>query len=157
MAPVRDPVVRWNPLRKVLVMRRIRSVLLALVLATIALAAPASADPSNAPESGSFDLVCGDDSFPVVVNGNGRWSPAHSADSNTIFVPTWFGEVHFVLTTADGTILEEGTDEPMAKGAGKHADIDCTFHDTGTFEDPELGVLTFTVDGEVSGFATPRH
>lgn len=141
-------------------MGRIRTAALAIActpLTLAGLAAPASADPSNAPEAGLLELVCGEDTFDIVVNGNGNWTPAHDAGSNAIFVPTWFGEVHFVLTMADGTILEEGTEPARTKGSGKNADLQCTFHETGSFEDPELGVLTFHVDGEVAGFHTPRR
>lgn len=126
-------------------------------VALIGIGAPAVADPINAKNSSVIDLECDGTTHEVVVNGNGRWSPAHDAHSNAIFVPVWFGEITGTVTDSEGTVIDTFTDSPMTKGAGKHAEIHCTFTDTGTFDDPELGELTFSVTGEVAGFVTPRH
>lgn len=116
----------------------------------------ASADPQGSPNAETIQLQCGSDPFDVVVNGEGRWSPAHDLGSNSIFVPVWFGEIHGSVTTADGTVVDEFTEAPMSKGAGRNAVLQCTFWQSGTFEDPDLGELTFTVSGDVAGFQTPR-
>jgi hypothetical protein len=126
-------------------------------VALITLGAPAVADPVNAKNSSVIDLVCGGTSYEIVVNSNGAFSPAHDIHSNKVFVPVWFGEVTVTITDSEGTVVDTFTDPPATKGAGKHADIHCTFDDSGTFEDPELGTLTFSASGEVAGFVTPRH
>ena len=127
-----------------------------IVLAGMSMSA-AAADPTGAPSSTVIHLTCGGEEFQAVVNGNGAWGPAHDLGSNTVLVPVSFGEAHFTLTNANGDVLDESTDPPRVKGAGRHADLDCTYVGSGTFEDPELGVLTFTFSGDVSGFTTPRN
>ena len=45
------------------------------------LAAPAYADPTNAPNSLTFEITCGDATYTVVgVPGGGQWTPARSAE-----------------------------------------------------------------------------
>ena len=104
-----------------------------------------------------LELDCDGTVHEVVVFSNGRFSPALDADSNSVFVPVSFGEVNGTITDSEGTVIDTFTDPPATKGAGKNADLHCTFSDTDTFEDPQLGELTFSVSGEVAGFVTPRH
>jgi len=137
-----------------------RLISLTAVLGTVALislAAPAVADPSSPRTSSVLELDCDGTVHEVVVFSNGRFSPALDADSNSVFVPVSFGEVNGTITDSEGTVIDTFTDPPATKGAGKNADLHCTFSDTDTFEDPQLGELTFSVSGEVAGFVTPRH
>jgi hypothetical protein len=126
-----------------------------LVLAGMSMS-PAAADPTGSPRSTVIHLTCGGEEFQAVVNGEGAWSPALDLGSNAVLIPVSFGEAHFTLTDAGGGVLEEGTDPPRSKGASQNADLDCTYTGSGTFEDPELGLVTFTFSGDVSGFKTPR-
>lgn len=121
--------------------------------ASICVAAPASADPKG----DTVALTCEGTTYMVVVNGNGMFTPAHDTGSNTTFIPVSFGEFTGTITDEDGEIIDSITDPPFTKGAGKNADLDCSYTFTGTFQDPELGLLTFTGTGTVSGFATPRR
>jgi hypothetical protein len=139
-------------------MGRLLSLTAALgTVALITLGAPAAADPSNPKNSSVLELDCDTGTFEVVVNSNGDWSPAHDVDSNAIFVPTWFGEGTGTVTDSEGNVIDSFTEPPATKGAGKHAIIHCTFEDSGTFQDPELGELTFSFSGSVAGFVTPRR
>jgi hypothetical protein len=124
-----------------------------LVLAGMSIS-PAAADPTGARNSTVIQLTCDGEEFQAAVNGSGAWSPALDIDSNAVFVPVSFGEATFTLTDADGNVLEESTDPPRTKGAGQNADLTCTYTGSGTFEDPDLGVLTFTFSGDVTGFRT---
>lgn len=123
------------------------------IAASICLAAPASADPTGE----AFALTCEGTTYAVVVKGNGLFTPAHDADSNTNFMPVFFGEFHGTVTDGTGEVIDSFTDPPVTKGTGKNADLDCTYTFAGTFEDPELGILTVEGTGTVSGFTTPRH
>jgi hypothetical protein len=124
----------------------------ALGLSALA-AAPATADPKGE----TIPLTCGGVTYAVAVNGDGDFTPAHDTASTRMFIPVWFGPFHGTVTDASGTVIDEFTDPAMTKGAGKNADLECsyTFHDT--FEDPELGTLTFDGSGTVRGFVTPRR
>jgi hypothetical protein len=74
-------------------------------------------------------------------------------------VPTAFGEFHGTVTDSDGNVIDEFVDPPMTKGnSGNHAlatTASCTYSVSDSFEDPELGLLTFAGEGSVTGFVTP--
>ena len=97
--------------------------------------------------------------YQVTVNGNGAFTPAHDIASTSILVPTAFGETHGVITDSNGNVIDQFTDPPVVKGnSGNQARAtmaSCTFTITDSFEDPQLGVLTVTVEGSVGGFVTP--
>jgi hypothetical protein len=128
-----------------------------LGLATaLCLAAPASADPKG----DLFPVVCENGvTYMVTANGNGAWTPAHDSTSNSILIPTSFTAFHGVVTDSTGTVLDTVDDPPSAKGmSGKHSrstTTSCTFEIVEHFTDPELGELTFTGTGGVTGFITP--
>jgi hypothetical protein len=116
------------------------------------------------PKGGVTHLTCDDGgSYEVVVAGNGNWTPAHDTNSNTIFVPTWFGDFHGTVRDADGNVVEDFVEEgdfPKGQSAKNKGDIlECTFSFTEVSDgsDPEFPEgFTFTGEGEVRGFATPR-
>jgi len=123
---------------------------------TLCLAAPASADPGGP----QFPVTCASGvTYLVTANGNGNWTPAHDSASNTILIPTSFGTFHGEVRDSAGTLIDS-FDEPGAiKGmSGKKERVTtttCTFTFTEHFTDPELGELTFTGSGGVTGFVTP--
>jgi hypothetical protein len=116
------------------------------------------------PKGGVTHLTCDDGaSYEVVVAGNGNWTPAHDSNSNTVFVPTWFGDFHGTVRDADGNVIEdfvEEGDDPKGQSAKKKDDIlECTFSfiEVSDGSDPEFPEgFTFTGVGEVRVFATPR-
>jgi hypothetical protein len=119
----------------------------------------ASADPKG----GETHLTCDGTSYQVVVAGNGNWTPAHDSDSNTIFVPVWFGDFHGTVRDADGNVVDEFFEEAdVSKGqsaTNKGDIVECTFSFTEVSDgsDPEFPEgFSFTGEGEVRGFATPR-
>ena len=119
------------------------------------------AQPPPTPSGEAVTIVCDNGStYEVSVNGNGAFTPGHDLASTTILVPTSFGEFHGVLTDADGNVIDEFVDPPMVKGSSskqRATTTSCTFTITESFEDPDLGPLTFTGDGSVTGFVTPLH
>ena len=123
----------------------------------VAIAAPATADPTN--HNDVFTVACDNGiTYQAVGGGNGHFTPAHDVASNTILVPTAFGEVHGTTTDSHGTVIDEFTEPPSAKGNStrdRRTSTNCTFNFGGTFEDPDLGTLTFAGSGTVTGFTTP--
>ena len=112
------------------------------------LAAPAYADPTNAPNSLSFEITCGDTTFTVVgVPGQGQWTPALVTDSNQVLIPTSFDITFTDLTTGE-------TDSfAVSKEAGNHLPTpSCSFEVTDT--DPETGHLV-SIEGDVEVFFPP--
>jgi hypothetical protein len=138
---------------------RTRSLLVVTGLAiatSLGTAGAASADPQGE----AFPVRCDNGvTYQVTINGNGAFTPAHDAASNSILIPTALGEFHGTLTDSDGNLIDEFVDPPVTKGSsGNHAratTTSCGFTITESFDDPELGSVTFTGEGSVSGFITP--
>lgn len=132
---------------------------LLLAAAPLGLATSAHADPGG----DTFALDCDNGtSYTVVTAGNGAFTPAHDADSNTVFVPTSFGEFHGTVTDAEtGEVLDEFTEPPAVKGSSEKqrgTSVTCTFTFSGDEFVPELGgTIHFEGGGTVSGFSTPAR
>ena len=119
----------------------------------------ASADP----KASATELTCDGTTYEVVIAGNGNWTPAHDSNSNVVFIPTWFGDFHGTVRDAEGNVVDEFVEEadsPKGQSAKRKGDIlDCTFSfiEVSDGSDPEFPEgYTFTGEGEVRGFATPR-
>jgi hypothetical protein len=133
---------------------------LLLAATPLALAAPSQADPGG----DTFQLSCdGGSTYTVVTAGDGNFTPAHDADSNTMFIPTSFGEFHGVVTNAEtGELVDEFTDPPGMKGSSGRQQratmTTCTFVFSGDEFVPELGfTIHFEGSGSVTGFSTPAR
>ena len=109
------------------------------------LAAPAYADPTNAPNSLTFEITCGDATYTVVgVPGGGQWTPALVTDSNQVLVPTAFDITFVDLTTGETESVD------VSKEAGNHlATQSCSF-------DVTVDDL-FRIFGDVEAFFPPGH
>jgi hypothetical protein len=127
------------------------------VAVALSIAAPAVADPKGE----TIPLVCDNGvTYAVTVNGNGAFTPGHDADSKSVLIPTSFGEFHGVITDSTGTVIDEFTDPAVNKGRStkpRATSLSCTYTIVEQFEDPELGLLTFTGSGSVEGFLTPAR
>jgi hypothetical protein len=112
------------------------------------LAAPAYADPTNAPNSLSFDITCGETTYTVVgVPGQGQWTPALVTDSNQVLIPTSFDITFVDLTTGETFSVD------VSKEAGNHlATQSCSFDVTAS--DPVTGEM-FRIFGDVEVFFPP--
>jgi len=138
-------------------MRTTTPVLVVLAAATVPLAAAsAGADPKG----DQFSLACDNGkTYAIAVSGNGEFTPAHDTGSTTVFVPTSFHGSTFTVTDAAGNVVDQGTDDAVAvKGRSERpraTAVTCTYTGSETVTDPELGELTFTFSGGVTGFATP--
>lgn len=131
--------------------------LVAPLVAGTALAAPAGADPLHAKDSLQLQVSCANGrTYLVVSNGNGNWTPAHDLSSTSTLIPLAFGEQTFTVTDPSGTVVDQETQPPSAKGASADASrstqTTCTF--SGSQTDPASG-YTFSISGTVLGFVTP--
>jgi streptogramin lyase len=118
----------------------------AMLLALLGvLAAPAYADPTNAPNSLTFEITCGDTTYSVVgVPGQGQWTPALVTDSNQVLIPTSFDITFVDLTTGETFSFA------VSKEAGNHlATQSCSFDVTAS--DPATGEM-FRIFGDVEVF-----
>lgn len=144
---------------------RAAAVVAVTVLGVLGGVGAASADPGNAPGTSEVPLVCNDgNSYTVIVNGRGAFTPGHDVGSNTILVPTMFGPFHGVVTqVSTGTVLDDFTEPAVAKGSStktRATSVSCTYTIEQTGVDPafpELGPLHFVGNGSVIGFTTPAH
>jgi len=102
----------------------------AMVLALLGVAmAPAYADPTNAPNVGSFSITCDGTTYTVVaVPAQGGWPPALVTTSNQVLIPFSFEETLTNLTTGEIVFQETRSKEP----AEATATTTCTFGDTFT-------------------------
>ena len=118
-------------------------------IAVMAIASTAGADPTNAKNAQQLQAVCGTQTLTVVVNGNGEFTPAHVIGSTSMFIPTAFN-VTFTFTPTGGS-TETETDT-SAKAAQVKDTITCEI----PFQRFTSPFGTFTIEGRVTGFFTPR-
>ena len=119
-------------------------------LAAVAIAPTVGADPINAKNSLQIEAVCpGAPPFTVVVNGNGEFTPAHVIGSTSVFIPTAF-DTTFTSTPVGGPTMTET--DTSAKAAPIKNTITCTI----PFQSFPSPFGTFTIEGTVTGFLTPR-
>lgn len=129
--------------------------LLALVVAfgvgVAVIASSALADPIHAKNASQVHALCGTTTVNVVVNGNGKFTPAHVIGSTSMFIPTALN-LTFRFTPAGGaTVVDTQT---AAKAApAKTGTVTCTIPLQTLFSGPQGSA---TIQGTVTGFYTPR-
>jgi hypothetical protein len=125
------------------------------VAAALSISTPASADPKNEP----FEIVCDNGTtYWATDNGYGQFAPVHDVDSNSMLIPTSFGDFHGVITDSTGAVVEEFTDPPVAKGSStkpRATSVSCTYVVSGEFDIPGIGPVTVTGTGTVEALLTP--
>jgi hypothetical protein len=130
--------------------RRLLVLVAAGALAAVAIAPTVGADPTNAKNAQQLQAVCGTETVTVVVNGNGEFTPAHLIGSTSVFVPTAF-DVTFTFTPTGGS-TETETDTSAKAAPTREDTITCTI----PFQSFPSPFGTFTIEGTVTGFLTPR-
>jgi hypothetical protein len=125
------------------------------VAAVLSISAPASADP----QGHAIEIHCDNSTtYWAVGEGHGQFAPVHDVDSNSLLIPTAFGEFHGVITDSTGAVVEEFTDPPATKGSSTRSrgtSVSCTYFTSGHFDVPGLGRLDVTGTGTVEAFVTP--
>ena len=129
--------------------RRLLVLIVSCALAAVAIAPTAGADPTNAKNSSQLQAVCGTQTYTVVVNGNGEFTPAHLIGSTSVFIPTSF-DITFTFTPTGGSPMSET--DTSAKAAPIQNTITCTI----PFQSFSSPGGTFSIEGTVTGFLTPR-
>ncbi len=142
--------------------RRLAAGAVAVVAGMALMGGTASADPVNAKGSFVTDLVCDNSqTYTVVVNGNGNFTPAHDIDSNATLIPVAFGPFSGTIRDAQGNLVDTFTEPGTSKGQSAKGGKDlvtCTFTFTETSDgtDPEFPAgFTFTGTGTVLVKITP--
>jgi hypothetical protein len=128
----------------------------AVTAALVAGGAPLAA--AAPPEREPITLVCDDgETYDVVVNGAGAFTPGRVVGTNQVLVPIAFGET--VFTAPDGTVVF--TEPARAKGNVQDRNprdtVECTFTDSFVLPEPEGGLpagTVITITGSVTGFFT---
>ena len=129
--------------------RRLLVLVASGAIAVMAIASTAGADPTNAKNAQQLQAVCGTQTLTVVVNGNGEFTPAHLIGSTSVFIPTSFNITSTFTPTGGSTMTETDT---SAKAAPLQNTINCTI----PFQSFSSPFGTFTIEGTVTGFLTPR-
>lgn len=125
--------------------------LLTLVMVAALGTGIASAAPAGSKNAETLAIECGEKTLVVVTNGAGSYTPGHILDGNQMLIPVQFT---FTVTDENGEVLIHEVEAKGGQRKGQQDDLfTCTFGET--FQDPELGELTFT--GEVLVFMTPRN
>jgi hypothetical protein len=122
----------------------------------------AAGNVGAAPNKETVALTCGSDSYEVVVNGNGQFTPGLVVGSTRVAVPIAFGEGHFTITDLDGNVVFEDTEPASTKGQSAKSvknPVECTFEQSFVSDgsDPEIPEgYTATFSGSVTVGFTPR-
>jgi hypothetical protein len=132
-----------------MMMRQTLALIAACASAAVILAPPAGADPIHAKNAFRVQAVCGNQTLTAVTNGNGIFTPAHIIGSTSVFIPTAFN-LTFTFTPTGGTTMTDHN--TAAKRAPLRNTITCTIP-LQSFTSP---AGTFTIQGTVTGFRTPR-
>jgi hypothetical protein len=129
-----------------------RTLFAALCLGAVAglLALPAAADPGHAKNASHVQALCGTQTVNVVVNGNGRFTPAHVVGSTKVFIPTALN-LTFTFTPTSGNPMVNTTNVQKASPT-KRGTVTCTIPLQTLFSSPQGST---TIQGSVTGFFTP--
>jgi hypothetical protein len=120
------------------------------VFAAAALAPTAVADPTHGKNALQLQIVCGGKTYQVVVNGNGRFTPAHIVGSTSVLVPHSLDLTTTFTPTGGSTMTQHQT---LTKaGPVKHL-LSCTI----PFQSFASPGGTFTIAGTATAVITPRH
>jgi hypothetical protein len=130
--------------------RRLLTAAACLALAAAVIVQVAGADPGNAKNASHITAICDGQTIPVVVNGNGEFTPAHVVGATSVFIPTAFN-ITFTFTPTGGSPMPET--DTSAKAAPIGHTTTCTIPLQTLFSAPEG---TLTIQGTVTGFFTPR-
>jgi hypothetical protein len=132
-------------------MRRRLLVGISTVALAAAFASPVGADPSNAANSMSMEIVCGAETITTVFNGNGIFAPLHDLNSSSVFTPVAL-DVTLTFTPTGGG--QPSVDHAIVgKSAPAEGAVTCTIPLQPLFSNPQGST---TIAGTLSGFWTPR-
>jgi hypothetical protein len=129
--------------------KHLLAVFAACAFAAAILVPSAGADPIHAKNALQVQAICGTQTLNVVTNGNGVFTPAHILGSTSVFIPTAFN-LTFTFTPTGGTTMTNHN--TAVKAAPLHNTMTCTIPFQ-SFPSPQG---TFTIQGTVTGFRTPR-
>lgn len=138
--------------------RRLIGGLCALGMATALAGATAGADPKTP----TIPVVCDNgQSYEVVVNGNGQFTPAHDTSSTAVFIPVSFGTFTGSIRNTQGQVVDIFTEPGSEKGQaskGLKDALSCTYTISEVSDGSDPGFpagYTFSGTGSVVGKIVP--
>jgi hypothetical protein len=132
-------------------MKRHLLMLAAVAALSSVFALPTMADPGKAKNASHIQATCGTQTVNVVVNGNGKWSPAHVVGSTKVFIPTAFN-LTFTFTPTHGGSAQVDTENIQKSSPTHRGTVTCTIPQQTLFSGPQGSM---TIQGTVTGFFTP--
>lgn len=109
--------------------------ILGTVLAATLIAGGTGVASAAPPEQEVIPLVCDNgESFDIVVNGHGHWTPGRVVGSTNVLVPTGFSDFGYRAVTPEGDVYEDTFPGEDSKGGGNVAQrnprptVTCTLH-----------------------------
>ena len=127
----------------------------AAMLAALAAAGMASADPVNSKNAQIITLDCGGEEVTVATVFQSRAVAVNVVGTTGNFLATRIEGTATFTDPETGEVVEEEFVVTVGKGGKRGLGRSLTTcDDTVSFEDPELG--TITLDVSVTGFFTPR-
>ena len=130
-------------------MKRCFALLGICALSIAALAPSAAADPTGAKNATQLELDCNGTAYQVVVNGNGKFTPAHILNGTGVAVP-YSLDITITFTPPGGPTQTQA--QTASKGGPHKGAVDCTIPFQ-SFSGPQG---TFTIQGTATAFVTPR-
>jgi hypothetical protein len=131
-------------------MKRNLLMMLGLGALATAFALPAYSDPGNAKNASHVRATCGTQTVNVVVNGNGKFTPAHVVDSTKMFIPTALN-LTFTFIPKNGTATTDLQNVRKASPAHRGTTT-CSIPMQTLASGPDG---TAMIQGSVTGFFTP--
>ena len=138
---------------------------LSLVLAGL-MTGVAGADPVNAKKAQyPIYLTCAGQTYTIVVNGNGQFTPGHDVNSTSMAIPLSFGAFTGTVTDPAGNVVDQFTDDSVVNKGRSAAHVpgavDCSFtfsqvSDGSDPTGPPAG-YTFTGTGQATGVIVPAR
>lgn len=117
-------------------------------------AGSAWADPVGATFERHLVLTCGGEPISAVVNGSGKWLPAHDLNSTKVFIPVQFLGESGVFTDSNGVPHPFSNPPSPPKGSANpqgRTVVDCTFAVDTIFPDGSSVIANGSLRGFFSG------
>jgi hypothetical protein len=114
-------------------------------------ALPAATDPGHAKNASHVQAMCGTQTVNVIVNGNGKFTPAHVVGSTKMFIPTAL-HLTFTFTPTNGQPATTNTQNAAKASPTKRGTVTCTIPMQTLNSGPQGST---TIQGSVTGFFTP--
>lgn len=129
-------------------LRRFCVLLFVCVLGAVAVSAAGAGPPTTNKNALVLQADCGGTTYTAIVLGQGEFTPAHLVGATSVFIPLSFN-ITTTFTPSGGPTF---TDTDTTSKAAPLSGVTCTI----PFQSFSFPDGTFTIQGTVTGFFTPR-